>query len=159
MKIHLFEQSQFLPISRKEAWDFFSNPANLDRITPPDMAFHTVSGGGEPMFAGQIIVHRIKLAPLIWSTWVTEISSVKPGHYFVDEQRFGPYRFWHHLHRFVEKEGGVRGEDRVRYVLPLYPFGEVAGRAIRHKLGTVFSHRRTELNRLFPASPPGQIAE
>ena len=34
--------------------------------------------------------------------WVTEITHVKDFEYFVDEQRFGPYKFWHHKHLIKE---------------------------------------------------------
>ena len=39
MKIHTLRQEQTLPILIEEAWDFFSSPANLDAITPPDLGF------------------------------------------------------------------------------------------------------------------------
>ena len=149
MKIHQFEQSQTVPISQSDAWSFFSNPRNLDEMTPPGMGFRTVSGGDEPMFAGQVIVHRIRIAPMVWSTWVTEITAVEEGRYFIDQQRFGPYRFWHHLHRFSEVEDGVEILDRIHYALPLYPFGEMGGFAIRKQLDTVFRFRREFLERRF----------
>jgi ligand-binding SRPBCC domain-containing protein len=95
-----------LPISLQEAWDFFSVPGNLDRITPDDMSFEILSGAKEPTFAGQIITYRIRPFLGIPMNWVTEITQAVAGSHFIDEQRFGPYRFWHHLHRFTEKDGG-----------------------------------------------------
>ena len=106
MKIHRLESEQWLPISLQEAWDFFSVPGNLDRITPEDMSFEILSGEKEPTFAGQIITYRIRPFLGIPMNWVTEITQAVSGSHFIDEQRFGPYRFWHHLHRFSEKDGG-----------------------------------------------------
>ncbi len=151
MKVHRFETEQFLPIPREEAWSFFSDPRNLDDMTPSDLGFETLSGDDEPMFAGQIIVHRIELAPLVHCRWTTEITTVEKGSYFIDEQRSGPYRFWHHLHRFEDAEGGTRMVDRVHYALPFFPFGEVGLSAVRGKLVKIFEFRRECLEKKFGA--------
>ncbi|MCB1064652.1 MAG: SRPBCC family protein [Verrucomicrobiae bacterium] len=151
MKIHRFEQTQILPISLEEAWAFFSDSRNLNDLTPPDLAFQTQSGDDEPMFAGQIIVHRIQVLPKIWTTWVTEIVEVDHQRYFIDEQRSGPYRFWHHLHRFEACPGGVRMLDRVHYSLPFHPFSApMHGLFVGPKLETIFSFRRQALEQRFP---------
>ncbi len=88
--IHTLEQSQFLPISRQDAWDFFSTPKNLDEITPDELGFKIVYQPGEKMYEGQIIEYKVMIAPGIWVPWVTEIKCVKEGESFIDEQRFGP---------------------------------------------------------------------
>ena len=151
MKVRTFEQTQILPVSLEEAWAFFSNPSNLDGMTPPDLAFDTLSGDDESMFAGQIIIHRIKILPGVWSNWVTEIVEVDEGHYFIDEQRSGPYRFWHHLHRFEPCPEGVTMLDRVHYALPFHPFSApMDGLFIRPQLEKIFSFRREFLERRFP---------
>jgi len=150
MKIHRFEQTQDLPISLHEAWAFFSNPQNLNGMTPPDLEFQTLSGDDEPMFAGQIIVHRIRVLPLIWTNWVTEIVEVADHAYFIDEQRSGPYRFWHHLHRFDAIAGGVRMLDRVHYALPLHPFsGPAHLLLVGPKIRSIFDFRRRFLEDRF----------
>ncbi len=146
VKIHRFEQTQVLPVSLEEAWSFFSNPRNLDAITPPELAFQTQSGDDEAMFPGQIIIHRIRILPGIWTNWVTEIVESEEGRYFIDEQRFGPYRFWHHLHRFEPCEEGVRMLDRIHYALPFHPFSApMHGLFIRPQLEHIFSHRHRVL--------------
>lgn len=154
MHLHRFEQIQILPTSLDAAWSFFSDPRNLNDMTPPDLAFHTLGGDPEPMFAGQIIVHRIRVLPVLWSTWVTEIVEVVPRAYFIDEQRSGPYRFWHHLHRFEEVPGGVRMLDRVHYALPAHPFSVPAhGLLVRPKLRAIFDFRRRFLEERFGPPP------
>ena len=80
-------------------WDFFSRPENLMKITPEGV-FKEIQTDikGVEMYEGMIIQYTI--APLlnIPMNWVTEITHIKDKAYFIDEQRFGPYAFWHHQH-------------------------------------------------------------
>ena len=154
MKIHLLEQSQTLPISLNEAWDFFATPQNLNEITPPDLGFRMEHGGDEPMHEGQIITYRVMIFPGVWVPWVTEIKAVAEREAFVDEQRFGPYAFWHHRHAFCAVDGGTRMDDRVHYGLPLGPLGRVAhGIFVRRKLEWIFGFRRKILTEKFGQIP------
>ena len=150
MKLHTLEQEQTLPISLEEAWDFFSSPANVDAITPPDLGFHITSPLAGKMFDGQIITYRVRVAPLVHVTWVTEIKCVEEGRAFVDEQRFGPYRFWHHRHEFEAVPGGVLMRDKIHYALPFGPFGAIAHALfVRRKLEWIFGFRRKLLAEKF----------
>lgn len=150
MKIHTLQQEQFLPISPEAAWEFFSSPKNLDEITPPDVGFETTSDAGERLYEGQIITYRIKLAPGLWMPWVTEIKGVDAGRSFIDEQRFGPYKFWHHRHTFEAVPGGTLMRDLVHYGLPFGPFGSIAhGLFVGAKLKLIFDFRKQELTRKF----------
>jgi ligand-binding SRPBCC domain-containing protein len=82
--------------------------------------------------------------------WVTEIKCVKEQVSFIDEQRFGPYKFWHHLHHFEEVEGGVLMKDLVHYALPCWPFGEIGhGLFVKPKLDKIFGFRREILDKRF----------
>jgi ligand-binding SRPBCC domain-containing protein len=145
-RIHHFQQVQDLPITPDEAWSFFSTPRNLDEITPGDLGFRIESLLEEAMHEGQIITYRVKIAPGLWLPWVTEIKAVEEGVAFVDEQRFGPYKFWHHRHHFESIEGGVRMRDLVHYALPFGPFGALAHWVfVRRKLQQIFAHRRRVL--------------
>lgn len=148
--IHVLEQEQILPIPIEEAWAFFSSPRNLDSITPPELGFRIESCRSETMHEGQIITYRVKVAPAIWVPWVTEIKAVEEGRAFVDEQRFGPYKFWHHRHHFEPVAGGVRMRDLVHYALPLGPLGSLVHRLfVRPKLERIFGFRREILERRF----------
>ena len=151
MTLHSLGQEQILPVSLPEAWEFFSSPRNLDAITPPDLGFRIVHCPSETMHEGQIIAYRVKILPGLWIPWVTEIKGVEPGRAFIDEQRFGPYKFWHHRHLFEPVEGGVKVTDLVHYALPLGPLGTLAHAVfVRRKLERIFDYRRTELERRFP---------
>lgn len=155
MTLHHLAQEQILPITLDEAWDFFSSPRNLDSITPPELGFRIVHCPSEKMHDGQIIEYRVKVAPAVWVPWVTEIKAVKERHSFVDEQRAGPYKFWHHRHVFEETDGGVKASDLVHYALPFGPAGAIAHAVfVRSKLERIFSYRREILAERFAA--PGQ---
>ena len=155
MKIHVLEQSQDLPISLEEAWEFFSTPRNLDEITPSDLGFKIKYLPDEFMYQGQIITYDVMIFPGLWMPWVTEIKAVEKNKQFVDEQRFGPYSLWHHLHRFEEIEGGVRMLDRVHYAVGLGPIplpligSIVDAMVVRPKLERVFSYRKEILEKRF----------
>ncbi|MCW1914489.1 SRPBCC family protein [Luteolibacter sp. GHJ8] len=148
--LHVLSREQFLPVSPEEAWDFFSSPRNLDSITPPDLGFRIVHCPAEKMHEGQIIEYRVKILPAVWVPWVTEIKGVDEGRSFIDEQRFGPYKFWHHLHAFEAVEGGVKVHDLVHYIMPLGPLGSIAHLLFaRRKLQRIFDFRREEMERRF----------
>jgi ligand-binding SRPBCC domain-containing protein len=157
--IHHIERRQVIPISPEIAWAYFATPRNLEEMTPPSLSFRILWGGDEAMFAGQLIGYRVKVAPCVWVDWLTEITMVDPGRAFVDEQRRGPYRLWHHLHRFTPVAGGTECLDRVAYELPFGPLGTLAHAAwIRRQLDHIFSFRAAHLARRFGDSPESQRA-
>jgi ligand-binding SRPBCC domain-containing protein len=147
---------QRLPISLPEAWSFFSDPRNLPRITPPSLGLEVTSDLPAKMYPGLIITYRVRPIPWVPVGWVTEITHVREPWLFVDEQRFGPYRFWHHEHHFRQVEGGVEMEDRVHYALPFGTVGTLfGGPLVRRRLAEIFSFRRRFLEREFPPRAGG----
>jgi ligand-binding SRPBCC domain-containing protein len=153
MRLHRLTREQWLAAPIEQVWPFFASPANLDALTPPEMRFRITSEPEPVMTAGQIISYRIRLAPGIATTWVTEITHLDEGRMFVDEQRAGPYRFWHHRHRFLPQGGGVVVVDEVHYALPFGPLGEwVHALDIRRRLARIFAHRAAALERRFAGS-------
>ena len=148
--VYTLETKQVLPVSMEIAWDFFSNPENLSKITPPEMNFDITSGKPEKMFAGQVISYKIKILPGIKSNWITEITNVKKHAYFIDEQRFGPYNMWHHEHHFVETDGEIHMFDKVTYKIPFGFLGHILHSVfIRKKLTTIFNYRAEILDKMF----------
>lgn len=87
-----------LPIPMEKAWDFFSRPENLSTMTPTHMNFRILNGKPKPMYAGQLISYYVSPFKGIKVLWVTEITHVTDNSFFVDEQRIGPYKLWHHQH-------------------------------------------------------------
>ncbi len=152
MNFYSIKSTQHLPISLEEAWSFFSSPNNLAKITPPDMGFIITSDkkDGEQMYAGQIITYIIKPMFGIPVKWMTEITHVKDKEYFIDEQRFGPYKLWHHRHHFEKTENGVLMHDEVNYVLPFGILGSVAHTLfIRKRVEEIFEYRTKVVDKLF----------
>lgn len=150
MKIYRLHQKQNLPITKQEAWDFLSDPKNLKVITPDYMGFHILSGADRPMFAGQIIQYIVTPVLGIKTKWVTEITHVIDGEYFVDEQRFGPYSLWHHKHFIKEIDGGVEMEDIIDYKIPMGILGQIVHPIlVKSKLKEIFDYRTKKLEELF----------
>ena len=144
MGLYQFKQVMKINASVDEVWDFMSSPGNLKEITPDYMGFDiTVEDLPEKMYPGMIISYIVKPVLGIKTLWVTEITHVKDKEYFVDEQRIGPYKMWHHEH-FVEPiNGGVLMIDIVSYRPPFGFLGKLANRVmIKGKLNDIFSYRK-----------------
>ena len=150
MKIFKLKYSQKLPINLNEAWDFLSSPNNLELITPKSMDFNIIDWDNKKAYPGQIIQYTVKPILGIKINWVTEITQVRDKEFFVDEQRFGPYTFWHHKHFIKEIEGGVIMEDVIHYKPPFGFVGVLLNFLfINSKLNSIFKHRELELIKTF----------
>ena len=145
--VNTFSRRQYIDAPPVKVWDFVSSPANLARITPPGMGFNIISPAEKKMYEGMIIIYRVKPLAGIPVTWVTEITHITEGSYFVDEQRSGPYAMWHHRH-FIEPDGdGTLMTDIVTYRPPLGIFGRIANSMfIRKRLGQIFDYRERVMN-------------
>jgi|SRR5210317_511623 ligand-binding SRPBCC domain-containing protein len=150
MKIFKLKYSQKLPISLNEAWEFLSSPNNLELITPKSMDFNIIDWDKKKAYPGQIIQYTVKPLLGIKINWVTEITQVRDKEFFIDEQRFGPYTFWHHKHFIKEIEGGIIMEDVIHYKPPFGLIGVLLNFLfINSKLNSVFKHRELELIKTF----------
>ncbi|MGB1080260.1 MAG: SRPBCC family protein [Flavobacteriaceae bacterium] len=148
--MYQYTSKQELATTIDQAWTFLSDPKNLKRITPDYMGFDIISGAERKMFPGQIIQYRLTPVLGIPFRWVTEITHVQEGEFFVDEQRFGPYTFWHHKHFIKKTSNGVVMEDIVDYKLPLGPLGWLAHALfVRAKVKKIFDYREKALNEIF----------
>jgi ligand-binding SRPBCC domain-containing protein len=151
MQARSLRRVQVLPITLERAWDFFSDPGNLAKITPDGMGFHILSKERPArMYAGQLIEYRVSPVLGIPMYWMTEITHVVEGKYFIDEQRFGPYALWHHQHHFRAVEGGVEMTDIVHYKIPLGLLGWIADRLfVQQKLEQIFDYRYRKVAAMF----------
>jgi ligand-binding SRPBCC domain-containing protein len=141
-----------MPISLDEAWDFFSSPLNLSKVTPAKMNFVITSDYTKDtkMYEGMVITYKISPLLGIKMDWMTEITHVREKEYFIDEQRFGPYALWHHEHHFETIPNGVKMTDKLYYAIPFGAFGRVANLAFVHKqVKQIFTYREKAVNELF----------
>jgi ligand-binding SRPBCC domain-containing protein len=150
-KVYSLKTVQKIPISLDEAWDFFSSPANLQKITPDNLGFKIISQHhGTQMYAGQVIEYKVSPVLGIPIYWMTEITHVQHKQFFVDEQRFGPYSLWHHQHHFKQIDGGVEMTDIVHYKLPLWFLGDIANALfVKKQLQGIFDFRYKKVEEMF----------
>ncbi|MCX7836316.1 MAG: SRPBCC family protein [bacterium] len=133
-----------------EVWSFFSNPYNLKKITPPEMGFEITNQPSIPIRNGMHIHYQVKPIFGIPLTWVSEITQVIEMEQFADIQIVGPYRYWHHLHRFYETPEGVLMEDIVHYALPFGWFtGAIRKFLVQPKLENIFQYREQSIQSIF----------
>ncbi len=141
MRVHVLEREQLLPRPPGEVFPFFAAARNLEAITPPLLRFEVVTPEPIEMRAGTLLQYRLRLRGLPID-WLTRIAEWEPGERFVDEQIAGPYRLWHHTHRFEPYgDGATLMRDTVRYALPLWPLGELAAPLVRRDLARIFDFR------------------
>ncbi|UTW68229.1 SRPBCC family protein [bacterium SCSIO 12643] len=151
MAFDQFTNTQKVNASMEEVWDFISSPKNLKEITPDYMGFDITSKSlPEKMYAGMIISYLVRPVLGIETQWVTEITHVEDHKFFVDEQRVGPYKMWHHQHHIEPIENGVLMKDIVSYQPPFGIIGAMANRMmIRPKLNEIFNYRTQAIEKRF----------
>ncbi len=147
-KAFVLSTAVFLPRTRTELFDFFSDAFQLEKITPNWLNFRILTPAPIAMKNGCLIDYKISLRGLPMR-WKTEISSWDPPFSFTDRQLKGPYLLWEHLHTFEEAPDGTLMSDRVRYRV----FG---GRLInwafvQDDLRKIFSYRARRMLELFPS--------
>jgi ligand-binding SRPBCC domain-containing protein len=151
MALKTLKTTLLLPITPEQAWTFFSSPRNLNEITPADMTFHITSEIPDEMYEGLFITYKLKPFLNIPVSWVTEITHIKNQSYFIDEQRVGPYRIWHHEHHFREVPGGVEMKDILHYDVGKSIFGWMASKLfVDQRVKEIFEFREKKLREIFP---------
>ena len=137
---------QWLPRPRPEVFAFFADAHNLEYITPAFLHFQVLTSDRIEMRPGTLIDYRLRLrgVPLRWQS---EITAWEPPRRFIDVQRRGPYRLWHHTHTFEEQDGGTMVRDEVIYRLPGPPLITRAVNALLVAPDTrrIFGFRHTAL--------------
>ena len=148
--MYQLKRTQFVKTDLQTCWDFFSSPKNLKEITPEYMGFDVLVELPEKMYEGLMIEYIVRPLLGIPMKWITEIKYVHNKQFFVDEQRKGPYKIWHHEHHFKEVEGGVEMTDIVSYEIPLGILGRIAHPIIvKKKLEEIFDYRFKRVDELF----------
>jgi len=148
--MYQLKRKQLVKTDLQTCWDFFSSPKNLSVITPEKMKFTVLTEQPKTMYEGLMIAYKVSPVLGIPLGWITEIKTVQDGVFFVDEQRKGPYKIWHHEHHFEAVEGGVLMTDIVSYTLPFGFLGKLAHWLfVRKQLEAIFEYRFKKVDELF----------
>jgi ligand-binding SRPBCC domain-containing protein len=153
MAIKVLERRQRVGLPIAEAFEFYGDARNLERITPPWLGFRVTTPEPIEMRAGTLIEYRLKLhgVPVRWKT---RIEVWEPPRRFVDVQLSGPYALWHHTHWFEADGEATVIADRVRYAIPLGPIGAmVAGLFVDRDVEAIFDYRRDAVADLMRRAP------
>lgn len=150
MKYQLYREQQ-LNCDLQTAWDFFSSPMNLSKITPKELGFKVLTNfKKKSIYEGMIITYRVSPLFKISIKWVTKITQVDENRSFTDFQLSGPYKYWNHFHEFIPNKDGVLMKDTVEYELPLGFLGKIVHKLfVKDKLEEIFNFRYKFLNKHF----------
>jgi ligand-binding SRPBCC domain-containing protein len=150
LKLNSLKRVQKIDAPIDVVWEFVSTPVNLSTITPDWLNFQIVSSLSKRMYEGMIVEYRVTPMLNIKFKWITEITHVKDYEFFVDEQRFGPYKFWHHKHFFKKlDEKSIEMTDEVHYILPFDIFNTLNNLYIARKLEKIFEYRYKKIESIF----------
>ncbi len=148
-RFHTLRRVQWIPRAPEQVFAFFSEAANLEEITPPWLRFRILTPASSLMATGARLRYRLSWHGVPVS-WTTEIRRWDPPLRFVDVQLSGPYRLWHHTHRFEPLNGGTRMTDVVRYRLPLGLIGRaIHALKVRRDVEQIFDYRFKRINQMF----------
>ncbi|MDX1618140.1 MAG: SRPBCC family protein [Balneolaceae bacterium] len=151
MACYQLTRTQIIPADLEKVWDFISAPLNLKKITPDYLGFEITSSDlPDKMYQGMIVSYKVSPLLGLKLNWITEITHVVENRFFVDEQRIGPYRLWHHQHHLMPVKGGIEMTDIVTYKPPFGVLGALINRlVIRNKLSEIFEYRRIAIENQF----------
>jgi len=151
MATYRLEDEIIVPAGLDEVWDFFTDPRNLQKITPDDMGFrHVYEPDAEKVYPGMLLVYEVSPILGIPVEWITEITEVSPKRRFVDEQRRGPFAMWHHIHEFEDRGGQTLVRDLLYYRMPFGFLGRLAhGFTVKKQTDRIFDYRKKALKEIF----------
>lgn len=145
--LHIFRSTMVLPCAIRDVFQFFSDAANLERITPPELRFRIITPLPITVGEGTMIDYKLRLYGIPFQ-WTARIHTWEPPFGFVDTQVEGPYRLWVHTHRFFEEAKGTRVTDEVLYGLSLWPLGEALFPLIYFLLAKIFRYRKQAIRHI-----------
>ena len=146
MKTYWLRKSIWLAQPRAKVFEFFSNPGNLDRLTPAWLKFAILTPETSQLKQGTLLDYRLRIRGMR-IRWQSEIAVWEPPHRFVDRQTKGPYSLWVHEHTFEERNNGTLVGDNVEYAVP---GGTIVRKfLVAPDLDRIFDYRHKVLEDLF----------
>ena len=143
------KRTQVINHPKQIVFDFFSNAKNLEHITPPFLNFKIEKQSTPSIQKNTIFDYKLKIhgIPIRWKSKITEWN---PIHEFVDVQLKGPYKVWHHTHRFSEYQGGTLIEDEIYYAVSKYSFiNWIVRPFIKRDVHNIFNYRKKCITSIF----------
>ena len=148
-KIYKLHRNYIVKTDIDSAWDFIRSPQNLKALTPDNLTLEFITDLPDEMYDGLLIEFRVGIPLIGRQTWLSEIKHIQEKHSFIDEQRVGPYKLWHHHHKIRPESAGVRFIDDVHYSLPFGPLGTLAHAVyVKKTLNRIFDYREAMLGKL-----------
>lgn len=147
--MYTFSAEQNLPVPRSDVFAFFSDPSNLEQITPDHLSFELAMDEPIQMGEGVVLSYSLALYGIPFS-WASRIEVWEPPHRFVDVQLQGPYKSWRHEHVFEETSDGTKIVDEVQYEVPGWIFAPLIHWAfVRGDIETIFQYRQQTIEERF----------
>lgn len=137
-----YHLSTDIDATAEELFDWHARPGAFYRLLPPWEDTKVVQRG-KGLDVGEITILDMPLAGPARVRWVAEHTWCERPTGFDDVQKEGPFKSWHHHHRFYDG----RFEDRIEWEAPLGALGlAVAGGMLSTRLdaGFRFRHARTK---------------
>lgn len=151
--VYTLERRQEILRSRSDVFEFFSDPFNLERITPRFLRFRILSSRPIVLNSGTILEYSLALFGVRFH-WKTLIEQWLPEESFVDVQLSGPYKLWRHTHAFTKLANDrTLMVDRVEYALPGGAFAKPAHALfVSPILKRIFDYRGRMIDRMLAPS-------
>jgi ligand-binding SRPBCC domain-containing protein len=143
-----FEMVEKLAAPLSQVFDFFSRPANLLKISPPELHFQLLSAPEQLQLGSRVTLQGRRWG--LSQRLVSEVTLWERERMFVDEQREGPFKKWTHTHQFEAlPEGGTCLTDRIDYETPGGLLGFViTAAAVERDLKWIYGYRAEKLAEL-----------
>jgi ligand-binding SRPBCC domain-containing protein len=143
----VFEQVTILAGQVADVFDFLAQPANLVRVSPPELRLKLLEGPHRLQLGARVTVQGQRFGMV--QRIVSEVTAFEPNALIVDEQCEGPFRKWVHSHRLEPHSGSTRMTDRIEFEAPGGLVGLVMNeRRISRDLEWVFAYRTEKLHEL-----------
>ncbi|MFZ1086004.1 MAG: SRPBCC family protein [Terracidiphilus sp.] len=146
---YILRREQWIARPIDEAFAFFADARNLEKITPPWLGFKILSMSTNDISEGTVIRYRLRMhgVPFYWQT---EICEWNPPHCFVDVQTKGPYKQWRHTHGFEAHGNRTRMTEEVQYSLSFGVLGRIVhALKVRGDVSRIFDYRRLRIDASF----------
>jgi ligand-binding SRPBCC domain-containing protein len=141
-----FVRETLVRATPRQLYEFHALPDAFERLQPPWEQVQVVEPPSS-LEAGTVVIARTRVGPL-WVTIEAEHVACTPPSSenaecgFEDVMHGGPFKRWHHRHRFLPHPEGAILRDEIEYEPPLGPLGRLADPwAIRPRLERMFAYR------------------